>query len=203
MRRTGTDLAVEREVEDDLGVRRWYRLVARFEPDTGGSPPGPEETARLLAQLASELDAALVAGPIRGATPRVDRATAELVEAYHPRQVELVDLLLAEGEITRGEWTRLRDHLAAGGGPPSALPEPAGIPATDRPLAAAPLAQDRTSGSVRPVDELVRLYRIESLKQAGAVRGRRQISYEEYMALKRHFASAEAAAAGGTPSPSE
>jgi hypothetical protein len=48
---------------------------------------------------------------------------------------------------------------------------------------------DRTPSSPRPVDELVRTYRIESIKQAGAVRARRQISYEEYMALKRHFQS--------------
>jgi hypothetical protein len=201
MRRTGTDLAVEREVEDDAGTRRRYRLGARFEPDAGEAAPTAEETARRLAALSDELDAALSAGPIHGAPPRADRSVSELVEAYHPRQVELVELLLAEGEITRNESGRLREHLANASGRDTAPPEIAGIPATDRPLAAAPLSQDRTSSVARPVPDLLRLYRIESLKQAGAVRGRRQISYEEYMALKRHFASAEPGATGEPPRP--
>ncbi len=199
MHRTGTDLTVEREVEDDLGVRRRYRISARFEPGAGEPAPGPEETARLLAGLSGELDAALSAGPIPGAAVRPDRSVAELVEVYHPRQVELVELLLAEGELTRGESARLREYLSTGGAPTPPVPEIGGVPPTERPLAAAPLSQDRTSSSVRPVDELVRLYRIESLKQAGAVRGRRQISYEEYMALKRHFGSAETVASNEPP----
>ncbi len=198
MRRTETELTVEREVEDDLGVRRRYRLSARFEPEPGEAAASADETARRLAGLAGELDAALSAGPLRGVAARPDRSAAELVEAYHPRQVELVELLLAEGEITRGESQRLREYLSAGT-PPAAPPEIGGVPTTERPLAAAPLSQDRTSSVVRPVEELVRLYRIESLKQAVAVRGRRQISYEEYMALKRHFAAAEAPPAGEAP----
>ena len=35
-------------------------------------------------------------------------------------------------------------------------------------------------------------YAVDSLKQAGAVRARREISFAEYMALKRHFQEAEA-----------
>lgn len=199
MRRTGTDLTVEREVEDDLGVRRRYRLSATFE--AGDDPPSAEETARQLAALAKELDDALSAGPLGGLAARPDRSTEELVGAYHPRQVELVDLLLAEGEITRGESARLREYLSGATAPMAPPADAGGVPPTERPLAAAPLAQDRTSSTVRPVDELVRLYRIESLKQAGAVRARRQISYEEYMALKRHFGAAEAAAASEPPRP--
>jgi hypothetical protein len=38
----------------------------------------------------------------------------------------------------------------------------------------------------------LRVYQINSLKQAGAVRARREISFSEYMALKRHFQEAEA-----------
>jgi len=201
MRRTGTDLTVEREVEDDLGVRRRYRLAATFAAEPGEAPPGPEETARQIASLSSELDAALLAGPLRNVTPRPDRSADELVGAYHPRQIELVELLLEEGEITRGESMRLREYLASGGVPPMPPTEVELVPLTERPLAAAPLAQDRTTGQTRPVDELLRLYRIESLKQAGAVRGRRQISYDEYMALKRHFGSAEPAVTSETSRP--
>jgi hypothetical protein len=201
MRRTGTDLTVERDVEDDLGVRRRYRLSATFDAEPGEAPPGPEETARQIALLSSELDAALLAGPLRNVTPRPDRSADELVGAYHPRQVELVELLLEEGEITRGESIRLREYLASGGAPPAAPIEAERASMTERPLEAAPRTQDRTTGQTRPIEELLRLYQIESLKQAGAVRGRRQISYDEYMALKRHFAAAEPVVANETPRP--
>jgi hypothetical protein len=47
------------------------------------------------------------------------------------------------------------------------------------------------------VEELLHTYQITSLRQAGAVRARRQISFDEYMSLKRHFAASEA----GAPDP--
>jgi hypothetical protein len=82
--------------------------------------------------------------------------------------------------------------------PPGPAPElaPGVPPPTDRPIAAMPLEADRTPSTPRPTGQLLDQYRIESLKQAGAVRARRQISFEEYMALKRHFS---AQAAGGAP----
>jgi len=57
----------------------------------------------------------------------------------------------------------------------------------ETPLAAAPALAGRPDEGARTVAELLRLYRIDSLKQAGAVRARREISFAEYMALKRYF----------------
>ena len=191
--RTEFEIAVERDVADADGSVRRYRLTARYPSD--GSPLTPEELAALYRSLSEELDRAIPAG---GAAPktRADRSLTELIETYRPRQPELLDLLREEGELSPVEYELLRHDLLDRPGGAAAEPIP-----TDRPIAAAPLAQDRTPTTPRPVDELLRLYRIESLKQAGAVRARRQISFEEYMALKRHFAAAEASAAAPTPPP--
>jgi hypothetical protein len=184
LRRTHIELAVERDVADADGVVRRFRLVGQFAIE--GAEPTPEELAPLLRSLTEDLDRSIPAGtPVAG---RPDRSITELIETYRPRQPELLDLLLEDREITDGEFALLQRHLAERGTLAPAEPLP-----TDRPIAAAPLAQDRTPITPRPVDEVLRLYRIESLKQAGAVRARRQISYEEYMALKRHFSAAEAA----------
>ena len=200
LRRVELDLSVEREVEDDSGLRRRLRLVGRFAIEPSGSSPSAEELAAALASLQSELDAAVgksgAHGPV--VVTREDRPITELVETYRPRQRELVDLLLDEKELTAGEAVTMREYLAQQIQP---VPDPAGVPVTERPIAAAPLAVDHTPSSARPVAELLRLYRIESLKQAGAVRARRQISYEEYMSLKRHFPPAPVvSAAPATPS---
>ncbi|MCI4317330.1 MAG: hypothetical protein L3J96_02220 [Thermoplasmata archaeon] len=175
LKRVGLELSVERELPGavDRSPGR-ARLTARFEVE--GGPPTQEEVAQALSDISKELDLAveaLVPGSTR--TSRGERPLSELVETYRPRQAELVELLADEGEITRAEAELLRDHLER-------LPSPT------------PLANDRTPTVARPVDHLIREYRIESLKQAGAVRARRQISYEEYMALKRHFAEPEVAA---------
>jgi hypothetical protein len=143
-----------------------------------------------------------LAGPGPG-TRTGTRPLEELVETYRPRQAELVDLLREDGEISAPEAELLNGYLARLGG--AATPEdllPAGIPPpTDRPIAAMPLEVDRAPVVPRPVGQLLDQYRIESLKQAGAVRARRQISFEEYMALKRHFSAASPPAP--VPSPSE
>lgn len=190
LRRVEIDLAVEREVDDGHGGRRRIRLVGRFAVDPPGSAPTPAELADAVAALDAELQAAFGGAPVPAepTTPREDRPTAELIETYRPRQRELIDLLLDENEVTAGEAARLREYLVR---PPAPSPDPGGVPVTERPIAAAPLANDRTPTSPRPVSELIRLYQIQSLKQAGAVRARRQISYEEYMSLKRHFPPAE------------
>jgi len=194
LRRTEIELAVERDVADADGVVRRYRMVAHFPTD--GAEPTPEELGPLLRALSDDLDRSLPAGtPVAAGAARPDRSLSELVETYRPRQPELLDLLLEDHEITPGEFALLHRYLAERGTVGASEPVP-----TDRPIAAAPLAQDRTPITPRPVDELLRLYRIESLKQAGAVRARRQISYEEYMALKRHFGAAESAAAATPPS---
>jgi hypothetical protein len=196
LRRVQIDLSVEREVEDAAGTRRRIRLVGRYATEPDGAAPSAEELVAAVAALQTELDTAVGApAPV----VREDRPILELVETYRPRQRELVDLLLDEKELTPGEALTMREYLAQQVQP---VPDPAGVPVTDRPIAAAPLANDRSPSSARPVPDLLRLYRIESLKQAGAVRARRQISYEEYMSLKRHFPPAEVAPTS-TSSPPE
>jgi hypothetical protein len=191
-RRTEVELAVERDATGPDGIVRRYRLTARL-PLTGTEEAVPAaELRELYQQLAKELEAGL---PVES---RADRSAAELVETYHPRQRELLDLLLAEKEITETEFARLKAYLE-----PPTTPPPPEVPAeTDRPIAAAPLAVDRAPSSARPVEQLLQGYQIESLKQAGAVRARRQISYEEYMALKRHFSRPAEPSASATTSDS-
>lgn len=191
LRRTETRLSVERELPGPDGPRR-ARLEARFESDPAQAPVGAEEVGEALRSLAAELDAAVArVAPAATAAGRGDRPLPELVEAYHPRQFELLDLLREEGEITPGEHALLHRYLSERG--TGAIASAGEFPIVERPLAAAPLAVDRAPTTPRPVPELLALYRIESLKQAGAVRARRQISYEEYMALKRHFAGRDPA----------
>ena len=182
LRRSEIDLSVERELAGEDGALRRYRLVARYRVEPPDAPTPPEELRELYRALAAELDAS-----VPGAAARSDRPLAELIERYRPRQLELLDLLLDEREISTGEADLMRQYLQGG----TLAPPAESGSLTDRPIAAAPLALDRAPAIPRTVDELLRLYQIESLRQAGAVRARRQISYEEYMALKRHFARAE------------
>jgi hypothetical protein len=190
------ELTVERPLGPEGGVAR---LTARFDL-SGAEPPTPGELAKTLEDLKGDLDA-LVGLPLAALpSQRPDRELSELVDAYRPRQRELIDLLRDEGEITSVEHARLAQYLA-GGGPPSTSPA-ASVPIpllppsalADRPLAAMPATVDRPTEAVRPVAELLREYEITTLKQAGAVRARRQISFGEYMALKRHFEGRDAGA---------
>ena len=144
---------------------------------------------------------ALVGSPLAAAgVARAERELAELVNAYRPRQRELVDLLRDEGEISPTEHARLVEYLVTSAA--TARPEPSPRPAyEDQPIAAAPIFADRAGEAARPVPELLRTYRIESLRQAGAVRARRQISFSEYMALKRHFESASSESPVSTQTP--
>lgn len=162
--------------------------------------PGPEDSGAseareregLLSTLLAELDELIRSTPGLTLPPaRAERSTLELIQAYHPRQTELVDLLAQEGELSGAEAERLREYLRQMPRPGTEERASAGTEAR-QPIAAAPLANDRTPTSPRPVGELLDRYEIKNLKQAGAVRARRQISFEEYMALKRHFAQGEA-----------
>ncbi len=148
--------------------------------------------------MKADLDA--LVGPALAAVPiaRPDRSFSELVDTYRPRQRELVDLLRDEGELTAGEHARLVEYLAAerAARPETSAPvrvsETERLIATvpiDRPVAPPPARGSPGSGPerVRPVAELLAIYQIATLRQAGAVRGRRQISFAEYMALKQHF----------------
>ena len=185
-RRRPVDIALERSVPDPAGGPPLVvRATVRLEE---GADTGTPAFAREMDSLRAELDAAVAAiHPAAPPTTRPERDLSELIEAYRPRQPELLDLLRAEGELTPTEYELLRRHLAAGEAP---RPPPAGVPITERPIAAAPLENDRAPVSPRSIEELLRMYQIASLKQAGAVRARRQISFEEYMALKRHFGAA-------------
>ena len=168
------------------------RLTAAFEGGPDGEGPSAADLARALEGLLHDLDE--LVGPATG-PGREDRDLRELVETYRPRQRELIDLLLADGEITPGEHALLLRSLSDRGG--SAAPPAAGPPADltrvgETPIAAVPLSVEPKLPPARAVPELLRTFQITSLRQAGAVRARRQISFAEYMALKRHFEAAGA-----------
>jgi hypothetical protein len=185
LRRREVELALERPLDPGNPAAGAARISARF--DVTGDGPTPAQLAEALDGLKAELDA-LVGVPL-AALPglRPDRELTELVETYRPRRRELIDALRDDGELTRGEHERLAGYLAGIGAVPAPVPAATPEPTFDRPIAAVPIAANRTSDHSRPVETLLRDYQIASLKQAGAVRARREISFEEYMALKRHF----------------
>ncbi len=182
-RRRPVEITLERSVADPAGGAPLTVRVSATIGEGEGAPAAAvsEEVARLRATLDQAVD---TIRPGSSQPSRPDRLLEELIETYRPRQPELLDLLREEGELTATEYDLLRRHLAT---PSPARPPAGGVPITERPIAAAPLEVDRAPVTPRPVAELLRLYQISSLKQAGAVRARRQISFEEYMALKRHF----------------
>jgi hypothetical protein len=180
------ELVVERSASSD-GTGERVRLSARFEVTEGADGPSHQELAQALDRLRADLDA-LVGAPLAAAPAlRPDRDLPELVDTYRPRQRELIDLLREEGDLTENEHQRLLEYLVASRSVPAAPPLPP--PMVEAPLAAAPVVAERLPDRARAVPELLRTFQIESLRQAGAVRARRQISFEEYMALKRHFES--------------
>jgi hypothetical protein len=196
VRRREVELTVERPLRDNIPSAGSVRLSARFEVSPDGASPDHADLARALDELRADLDG-LVGVPLAAAMAgRPDRDLTELVETYRPRQRELVDLLLGEGELTTGEHARLVEYLGAPPAPAEPTP-PAPSPSEPRfetpmMIAATPALVGRAEGGGRPVSELLQTYQIGSLKQAGAVRARREISFAEYMALKRHFQESEA-----------
>ncbi len=215
-RRREVELSVERPLGPVGSGAGSVRLSVRFDAGDEGTGPSPSDLTRELEALAGDLDA-LVGRPI-AAVPaaRADRPLAELVETYRPRQRELVDLLREEGELSAVEHARLVEYLSSLPSVPPRDPVPSGPSETERLIAAIPIDRPlspadrrepspaafvRASSVVdpRPIAELLRLYQISNLRQAGAVRGRRQISYAEYMALKRHFEEAARTAPEGGP----
>ena len=212
LKRTEIELSVERELSaTPVEPAARARLTARYVLASEGPPPTAEELRRAFEELRGELTAAVGSAPPGELTlPRRERELAELVETSRPRQSELVELLREEGELTEREHRLLVEYLRetparppprreGPTGPAGANPEPAPSPPYSPPLAAAPLEVDRTPILPRPVPELLAAYQITSLKQAGAVRARRQISFEEYMALKRHFSSPAPSVPEGPP----
>jgi hypothetical protein len=203
-RRRDVELSVERPLGPYPPSGGTVRLSAHFDVGSDGEGPSPAELAQALDSLKADLDALL--GPPIAAVPiaRTDRELAELIETYRPRQRELVDLLRDDGELTVAEHARLVDYLSTSEAsrPKSeahgvaaeterliaTVPidrEPPARPAGEVPVT--PFAPGKPVEKVRPVPELLETYQITSLRQAGAVRARRQISFAEYMALKRHF----------------
>jgi hypothetical protein len=197
LRRRETELSLERPLGPEGPAGGVVRLSVRLDSAADGTPPSPTELAEALDGLKADLDALLGAPLAALPATRADRELSELIGTYRPRQRELVDLLRDEGEITPTEHVRLVEYLTAAA-PSSKTPRPAitrAEPTFDQPIAAMPIAAERLPETTRPVAELIRQYQIASLKQAGAVRARRQISFEEYMALKRHFQPREAGGA--------
>ncbi len=198
-RRKELELTIERELPAGRdGVPRRARLTARFSSDSPEEAPTPEELGEALRSLVEQLERA--AGAVSGAAPpgegaRRERELQELLDTYRPRQVELVELLHADGSVTDHEAELLHGFLATGR-PKQRTPStgPGGRslpPLSPAPSGATPAAGSAARSPTRSVEELLRTYQIASLRQAGAVRARRQISFDEYMALKRHFASEE------------
>lgn len=194
LRRRETEISLERPLGPEGRNGGVVRVSVRLEPGPEGAAPSAGQLVEALEGLRADLDALLGAPIAALPADRPDRDVVELVETYRPRQRELVDLLREEGEITSAEHVRLTEYLATLrlSSPAAAAPAPRPEPRFDQPIAAVPIAADRSPETSRPVSELLRQYQIESLKQAGAVRARRQISFEEYMALKRHFQPADA-----------
>ncbi len=189
LRRKELELSVERPLGSPLDPRsEVVRLTARFDVEGDGTGPSINELEEALHALREEL------GRIPGAALGPDRPLEDLVQAYRPRQAELVDLLRAEGEITPGEHELLRAYVAQRA-PDRVERPPVAPPVLGRPPV--PTLAPRAGGS-RPVEAILEEYRIQSLREAGLVRARRQISFDEYMALKRYFESR-----GGSPATSD
>ena len=109
VRRREIELTVERPLGPEASSGGPVRLSARFEVGVDGDGPSHAELAAELDALKADLEA-LVGPPIAAAPiARGERELTELVETYRPRQRELVDLLLADGEITAGEHRRLSE----------------------------------------------------------------------------------------------
>ncbi|MGI0068383.1 MAG: hypothetical protein ACREB9_08275 [Thermoplasmata archaeon] len=181
-RRREIEISIERPLSRGAAAGEGIvRLSERLEFDEGKDGPPVDEIKEAFERL-RRTSATLAIGE-----PRADRSTEELIETYRPRQPELLELLRDEGELTATEFERLRAHLETGGPPraqptaPALRPARVTVPA-ERPSAGPP-------ATARSVDALIRLYRIESLRQAGIIRARREISFDEYMSLKRHFES--------------
>lgn len=186
------ELSVERPLGPEGSAAGVARLTARFALAPDAEAPTPSDLAKTLDDLRADLDALVGVSIAAAPVGRPDRDLSELIGAYRPRQRELVDLLREEGEITAGEHATLTAYL--GGSAAPTAPPPASAPPEsfgDRPLVTVPIAADRGAIASRTVPELLKRFQIASLKQAGAVRAQRQISFAEYMALKRHFEAQE------------
>lgn len=178
---------MERELLDGSGRPRRVRLAAGFDPKD--ELPSDAEIAGALAEIEAAFDRARAAMGWREPPGRAERQLGELLDTYRPRQASLVEALRADGELSEREAELVLAHLGQGGGtppPPTEEATPELVPAGGAGPSVGAVAE--RGGGPRSVADLLRVYRIETLRQAGAVRAQRQISFDEYMALKRHFA---------------
>ena len=182
LRRKEVELSVERPLGSPLDPRsELARLTARFEVGPNGEAPTAEELEDALKTLREELER------LPGVASGPDRTLEEFLQAYRPRQPEHVDLLREEGEISTTEHQLLRGYFAQHT-PSVAEAGPGAMgPAGNR--SSPPSQAPRPAGRARSVEAILSEYRIQSLREAGLVRARRQISFDEYMALKRYFAT--------------
>ncbi len=202
-RRKDVTVSLEQEVPSGEGeAPRRIRVTMTLEPGEDGKV-APAETAEAIQTLSSVLESsasslALASGGTTG--PRPDRSLSELVESYRPRDLQLLDALLWEGEITPTEHEMLRSQLPKPGAvaakvplpskevapspPPSPTPAPTSPPTAARPAAS---ATGTARPSARSVDQLLRELAIQDLRDVNRARGRELISYDEWAALKAHF----------------
>ncbi len=94
------------------------------------------------------------------------RSIEVLREIYTPRSPDHVDALLWEGEISREEHGLLLGTLRTRG--ETVAPAPAHLP--------------------RPVPVLIEELKLQDMRDVNRARGKRVISYDEWLALKQHFA---------------
>lgn len=189
-------------VEEDLppsegGAPRRLRLSA-----TVRAPEGKEVASEVVVEAASRLRSRLeeVSRQVRAAEggesgPRVERALADLLEEYRPKEPALVDALLWNGELTPTEHQVLRDAVAKQVAPspppaPPRKPVPASPspPATkSEPSAVPPGRSAGPRGPPRPVEQLVQELNLRNLQEVNRARYQRVISFDEWSALKAHF----------------
>lgn len=197
-RRKDLTVSLEQEVPSSEGeAPRRLRVAMTLEPGEDGkvSPSETSEAVRELSDLLQSSASSLASASGSSTGPRPDRSLSELVQTYRPRDLELLDALLWEGEITPTEHELLRSQLPKPGAvattapspstevPASPTPAPTSTPAPARPVPASGTARP----SARSVDQLLRELGIQDLRDVNRARGREMISYEEWAALKAHF----------------
>jgi hypothetical protein len=164
-------IGLEGEVFRGGNASPWkLKLSTTIVPDAGGSVTekdvlvATEDLRNILAAAlknagTTEMDEGAVAS-----SSGPPRSIEVLNQVYTPRSSEHVDALLWEGQITAAEHSLMMSSIRGTSSPPS-------------------------SGQrfQRSIEELVKEFHIESLKDANFARAKELISYEEWTALKRHF----------------
>lgn len=213
--RTDLTITLEEELPSPAeGAPRRLRLSTSLHAPEGKALGAPEIAGAVKAleeQMRYAKEAALPPGSVAPST-RADRPAAELMEAYRPKSVELVDALLWEGELSPTEHEALKAAVAELAGKPPRreppAPRPSSPSATSSPPASASLTSTPTTphapasppapdaskgaaparfGPARPTDSLVKELDLRNIRDVNLARSRRLISFDEWSALKAHF----------------